>query len=96
MLKTKGSRVIESRRIRYDNTTFPVEINSTFIHQEKQDFILSVSRDLTQRREEANKLLESYKHVGVINSKIELLCELIKYEVKEKNSTIKHDLMPMI
>lgn len=73
--------------------SLPVEVHAKMIQQGNQEYIIAIARDLTRRKQHTEKLLASYKHVGVINRKVELLSNLIKYKVKEKGKTVEYLLM---
>ncbi len=71
-LKQKNDIVKESRYKRKDGTTFFVETSLKLVSQEKQDYIIAIARDITERkRAEATlkvaqeKLLETAREVGM-------------------------------
>ncbi|MHC4749288.1 MAG: two-component system sensor histidine kinase NtrB [Planctomycetota bacterium] len=71
-LKQKTDIVKESRYKRKDGTTFFVETSLKLVTQEKQDYIIAIARDITERkRAEAKlktaqeKLLETAREVGM-------------------------------
>jgi len=58
-VRRKDSVVVEGVSKRKDGTTFPVEANAKLINQGKEEFIIAVSRDITERKkaeEEIEKL----------------------------------------
>ena len=71
-LKQKNDIVKESRYKRKDGTMFFVETSLKLVSQEKQDYIIAIARDITERkRAEATlkvaqeKLLETAREVGM-------------------------------
>lgn len=90
--KNKNQLSIEGVKKRKDGTKFPVEINIRLIKEGDDEYIIAVARDITKRKQNTEKLLESYKHVGVINRKIEVLSNLIKFKVKNREKTIQYIL----
>ncbi|UCC98515.1 MAG: PAS domain S-box protein [Phycisphaerales bacterium] len=71
-LKQKNDIVKESQYRRKDGTTFFVETSLKLVSQEKQDYIIAIARDITERkRAEATlktaqeKLLETAREVGM-------------------------------
>lgn len=48
-LRHSGFLIFEGHHRRKDGSTFPVEINATFIHLER-DYVLAVVRDITERK----------------------------------------------
>ena len=57
--KKKGSRIFEVSHIRKDGTSFPAEISSNIIKIENQTLILSVVRDISERKKAREALEES-------------------------------------
>ena len=58
-IRSKGSMVLEDLCKRKDGTTFPVEINVKYISKGKEDYIIALNRDITERKkaeEEIEKL----------------------------------------
>lgn len=71
-LTQKGDIVKEAQYKRKDGTSFFVETSLKFVTQEKQDYIIAIARDITERkRSEAKlkaaqeKLLETARKVGM-------------------------------
>ena len=71
-LKLNNDIVKEGEYRRKDGTTFPVETSLKLVTQEKQDYIIAIARDITERkRTEAklktaqDKLLETAREVGM-------------------------------
>ena len=58
-LKTKGYCVFEVFNIRKDGTSIPIEVNTRVIDIEGKQFMLSVSRDTTERKQAEEALRES-------------------------------------
>ncbi len=48
--RRKGSGFFEGAQRRKDGTTFPVEVNSRYIRRDAGEYILSVVRDITERK----------------------------------------------
>ncbi|MHC4507456.1 MAG: two-component system sensor histidine kinase NtrB [Planctomycetota bacterium] len=71
-LKQKNDIVKESRYRRKDGTTFFVETSLRLVSQEKQDYIIAIARDVTERKRAETtlktaqeKLLETAREVGM-------------------------------
>jgi PAS domain S-box-containing protein/putative nucleotidyltransferase with HDIG domain len=63
-VKKKGHVVLESRHRRKDGSTFPVEVNISYISLGKKDYMVAVARDVTERKqaeEERRKSEKKYK-----------------------------------
>ncbi|MCF7918274.1 PAS domain S-box protein [Candidatus Gracilibacteria bacterium] len=88
--KNNNYLFFEGTKRRKDGSIFPVEISVRLIKEGSQEYIIAVARDITKRKQSMDKLLESYKHVGIINRKIEVLSSLIQYKIKEEKKTIQY------
>jgi PAS domain S-box-containing protein len=53
-LQKSGSKIIEGRHRRKDGSTFPVEVNTKYIHLER-DYLVAVVRDITMRQQTENE-----------------------------------------
>ncbi|KPQ44324.1 MAG: sensory transduction histidine kinase [Candidatus Methanoperedens nitroreducens] len=58
-VKKKGYMIFEGQQRRKDGAIFPVEVNISYISLEKNNYILSVARDITERKRMENTLRES-------------------------------------
>jgi len=58
-LKRKADLVIEGRQKRKDGTTFCVETGLKLVSREKEDYIIAVARDITERKKTEDALKES-------------------------------------
>jgi PAS domain S-box-containing protein len=59
-VKRKGHLILEGQNKRRDGTLFPVEVNVTYLTSGGQDYMVAVSRDITERK----KLLEQLEHLN--------------------------------
>jgi PAS domain S-box-containing protein len=55
-LRESGSLIAEAVHVRKDGSTFPVEISISFIQLETREYIVAVSRDITERKWVENQL----------------------------------------
>ena len=60
LLTDKRSMIIESRHRRKDGSTFPVESNICLLESDKKPLILTLVRDISDRKEAEKKLLEAF------------------------------------
>ncbi|MGD1075853.1 MAG: CHASE domain-containing protein, partial [Thermodesulfovibrionales bacterium] len=63
-IKKKGHVVTESRSMRKDGTTYPIEISVKHISLEKRAYLVAVVRDITERKkagEELRRIEKKYK-----------------------------------
>lgn len=67
-VRKNESMLIDSVHARKDGSVIPVEINSVFISLQGKDFLLSVVRDITERKKIEEKLLTAQKleSVGIL------------------------------
>ncbi len=54
----KQSRLFEAEQIRKDGSLIPVEVNTSFVHRRERNFIVSVVRDISERKTQSRALLE--------------------------------------
>ncbi len=54
----KQSRIFETEQIRKDGSRIPVEINASFAPRGEKNFIISVVRDISERKDQTRALLE--------------------------------------
>ena len=60
-----GSRIFESVHRRKDGSTFPVEISLTFVRDDRGEHILTIVRDITERKraeEDLRRMEEQFRH----------------------------------
>ncbi len=87
-LRKNGYIVAERYHVRKDGTIFPVELNVKLIKLER-DYIVSVSRDVTERRKAEKALKESeerFHNMFSQHSAVMLLIEPISGEIIEANN----------
>lgn len=54
----KQSRLFEGEQIRKDGSRIPVEINARFVSRQGQDFLVTVVRDISERKDQRRALFE--------------------------------------
>jgi len=62
-LKVKTDIVKESWYLRKDGTRFPVEASLKLLTQEKQDYIIAIARDITERKRAETELEAAHKQL---------------------------------
>ncbi|WP_421908762.1 PAS domain S-box protein [Methanolacinia petrolearia] len=77
ILYETGDHIFESSLVKADGTIFPVEINAHLIrNDEKDDFILSVARDITERKKTEDALRKREEQYKVIYDNSPIAIEL--------------------
>jgi len=71
-LKVKGNLVIEGRHIRKDGSAFATETSLTFARADGQDYIIAVTRDVTERKEAERQIKRSLQTQDVLNKLLTL------------------------
>ncbi|MCG2746291.1 MAG: ATP-binding protein [Desulfobulbaceae bacterium] len=67
LLKIAGYRLFETEQVRKDGSRIPVEVNARIIRHNDQDYVVSVARDLRERKAaEDSLLLEKNKLEAVL------------------------------
>ncbi len=68
-MRRTSSLIRESQHQRKDGSVFPVEINATYIHLDR-DYVLTVTRDITERKRAEEALRESEERLRQIASSL--------------------------
>lgn len=67
-LKETGTMLLEGIHKRKDGSTFPTEINISFVHMENKDFMVAVARSTIERQKLQEELRRSHKleSIGIL------------------------------
>ncbi len=87
-LELKGDIIKEGRHKRKDGTMFFVETSLKLVSQEKEDYIIAVSRDITERKQAEERQAKLIQELESINQKV----EGINQELKDFAYIVSHDL----
>lgn len=66
-VKKKGFVLFEGKHRRKDGTIFPVEINVKYVFQDQKEFIVSVARDVTERKDMQEALVQAKESAEAAN-----------------------------
>ncbi|MHC4212404.1 MAG: ATP-binding protein [Planctomycetota bacterium] len=87
-LSDKGDIIHQSQHRKKDGSNFFVETSFKLVSQEKQDHIIAVARDITERKQAEQRQAEFIRELRTINRKV----ESINQELKDFAYIISHDL----
>ncbi len=77
-LKDQYDMTYESKHIRKDGSTIPVEINLTSYLKDGEKYLLAIVRDITKRKEDEKKLLTAKEKLQFKNAELEANNEEMK------------------
>ncbi|MHC4062215.1 MAG: sensor histidine kinase [Planctomycetota bacterium] len=82
-VRSKGYIVLEGMHKRKDHGRFPVETNFNFISFGKEDYIIAVTRDITERKQaEENRAKSTNKRVESINQELKDFAYVVSHDLK--------------
>ncbi|MBW8041368.1 MAG: PAS domain S-box protein [Planctomycetes bacterium] len=88
-VRSKGSMVVESLSKRKDGSTFPVEANIKYISEGKDDYIIAVSRDITERKKAEEKQTKLLEAVESVNKELKDFAHIVSHDLKAPLRGIK-------
>jgi len=101
-LRAEGSTTFETIHRRKDGTIFPVEVTATYLEYQNEGFAFSFSRDITERKQMEEQLLQAQKMEAVghlaggvahdFNNMLTVIlghAELIKARLPHNDSSLK-------
>jgi signal transduction histidine kinase len=87
-VRSKGYIVLEGVHKRKDHGRFPVETNFNFISLAKEDYIIAVTRDITERKQAEENQARLIQELKSTNQRV----ESINQELKDFAYVVSHDL----
>ncbi|OGX52268.1 MAG: hypothetical protein A2267_10680 [Omnitrophica WOR_2 bacterium RIFOXYA12_FULL_38_10] len=90
-LRKTGSLVLEGTHKRKDNSTFPVEISSTLSLHDGKEYLIAITRDITERKYQEYLLRDSEEKYKSLVNNINIGISLIspKMEILSLNTQMK-------
>jgi len=87
-LRQKGYVVLEGRHKRKDGTTFFTETSLKLVSQKKEDFIIAIARNVSERRQAEQRQAQLIQELEHTNQEV----ENINRELKDFAYVVSHDL----
>jgi PAS domain S-box-containing protein len=87
-LLNSGESTFEAVNLRKDKTLLPVEINARVIESDGRKLILSVARDITERKKAEVNFKESNDKLKIMNEKLGVVGSLTRHDVRNKLTTV--------
>lgn len=87
-LRQKGDIVVEGRHQRSNSAVFPTETSLKLVTYEKEDYVIAITRDITERKLAQQKQSELIRELSETNQKV----ERINQELKDFAYVVSHDL----
>ncbi len=85
-------QVFETAHTTKDGKTIPVEISSSLVTYRGKQAILSIARDITERKKAEQKLNEMMNELVTINEKLGVIGKLTRHDARNKLSVIANNV----
>jgi PAS domain S-box-containing protein len=85
----RGYLVVEGLHKRKDGTAFPVEVNVKLIKQQKQNFLIAVARDITERKKAQQKQAQLLREIESANKELKDFAHIVSHDLKAPLRGIK-------
>ncbi len=81
-LKLKGDVILQGRYRRKNATTFFAEASLRYISQEKEDYIIAIARDITERKKAEERQAQLLREVESINQELKDFAYVVSHDLK--------------
>lgn len=83
LAKREGSRVFEAKHVRRDGTLFDMEVSVRAIESEGRTFLLSIKRDITERKRADEELRARSEDLARSNAELEKFAYIASHDLQE-------------
>ncbi len=85
-------QVFETTHIAKDGRVIPVEISSSLVTYKGKTAVLSIARDITERRKAEEKLNQMMEQLKLVNEKLSVVGRWTRHDARNKLSVIKSNV----
>jgi PAS domain S-box-containing protein len=85
-------QVFETTHVAKDGRVIPVEICSTLLTYKGKNAILSIARDITERKKAEEKLNQMMEELRLVNEKLSVVGKWTRHDARNKLSVIKSNV----
>jgi PAS domain S-box-containing protein len=87
-LLKKGETVFSSKQLRKDGTILQSEIHARLFSQDGKKLVLSITRDISERKKAENAMEDAVNKLSFLNEKLNVVGSLTRHDVRNKLFTI--------
>ncbi|MEM2911415.1 MAG: PAS domain S-box protein [Candidatus Bathyarchaeia archaeon] len=85
-------QVFETTHVTKDGRVIPVEISSSLVTYKGKNAILSIARDITERKKAEEKLNQMMEELRLVNEKLSVVGKWTRHDARNKLSVIKSNI----
>jgi PAS domain S-box-containing protein len=85
-------QVFETTHVAKDGRVIPVEISSSLVTYKGKNAILSIARDITERKKAEEKLNQMMEELRLVNEKLSVVGRWTRHDARNKLSVIKSNV----
>jgi len=81
-IRLKGDVILQGRYRRKDATTFFAEASLRYISHEKEDYVIAIARDITERKKAEERQAQLLREVESINQELKDFAYVVSHDLK--------------